>query len=411
MSIFYGKSLKIEIFGASHADEIGIKVAGLPKGIPVDFDALSSFMRRRSPGTDSLTSARHEADVPFFLSGIKNAVTTGSELCAIIKNTDVRRQDYVNLKCIPRPGHADYCAWKKYGLDYDMSGGGVFSGRMTAPLCVLGFIVIEELKRRGITISASAVSSHKGIELRDEAELAKAIGDSVGALVNCKVEGLPIGLGGELFDGIDAAISRLLFAIPGVKGIEFGAGFAASGMYGSENNDEYEVCGNKIKFLSNNAGGVLGGMTSGEPLEFTVAFKPTPSIAKTQKSVDLKSGENTLISVTGRHDPCFALRTPPVVESAAAIALFDVMLTEEKTADLSDYRAQIDRIDGRIIDLLNERLAVCESIAAYKKQYSLPISDSAREEQKLASTPAEYREIFKQIMKNSREYQEKMQNE
>lgn len=411
MSIFYGKSLKIEIFGASHADEIGIKVAGLPKGIPVDFEALSSFMRRRSPGTDPLTSARQEDDIPLFLSGIENAVTTGSELCAIIKNRDVKRRDYVNLKFIPRPGHADFCAWKKYGLDYDMSGGGAFSGRMTAPLCVLGSILTEELKRRGITISANAVSSHKGIELRDEAELAKAIGDSVGALVNCRIEGLPIGLGGELFDGIDAAISRLLFAIPGVKGVEFGAGFAASGMYGSENNDEYEACNGKIKFLSNNAGGVLGGMTSGEPLEFTVAFKPTPSIAKPQKSVDLKSGENAVISVTGRHDPCFALRTPPVVESAAATALFDIMLTEETAIELSDYRAQIDRIDGRIIDLLNERFSVCESIAAYKKEHSIPIFDSAREVQKLAAISPEYREIFEQIMKNSKEFQEKAQHE
>lgn len=406
MSIFYGKALKIQIFGASHADEIGVRVLGLPKGMVVDYAHLRAFMHRRSPGNDPLTSARREADEPVFISGVIDGRTDGHELCAVIKNTDVRSSDYVNLKLIPRPGHADLCAWQKYGNDYDMSGGGVFSGRMTAPLCIIGAIAIEELERRGISVKAHAVSAHPGLDLRDEAQIAMADGDSVGAYVSCRVDGLPAGLGGALFDGLDAEISSLIFSIPGVKGIEFGAGFEAPKMCGSENNDQYAIENGKVVYLSNNSGGILGGVSTGMPLEFRVAFKPTPSIAKAQKSVDLRNMTNVTLSVSGRHDPCFALRTPPVVESAAAIAILDIMLTEDRYTELLDKRRRIDCIDSRIVDLLRERLAVCGEIADYKKALDLPVLDALREKEKLDSIPCELRPVFETIIKCSREFQE-----
>ncbi len=411
MSVFNGKSIRIEIFGASHAEEIGIKVCGLPKGLSVDYTELCSFMHRRSPGFDAATSARRENDTPIFLSGVVDGITDGNMLKAVIKNENVRKEDYVNLRHIPRPGHADLCAWQKYGLEHDMSGGGEFSGRMTAALCIVGGIIIRELAEKGISVSAKAVSAHEGIELRDEAELARAVGDSAGGIVKCCIEGLPVGLGGELFEGIDAEISRLLFAIPGVKGVEFGNGFEAAKLSGSENNDEYMMQNGKVEYLSNNAGGILGGMTTGQPLTFNVAMKPTPSIAKAQRSVDLDSRENVSLSVSGRHDPCFALRTPPIVESVAAIALYDIMLTECRDNDLLSLRSSIDRIDSELIELLNHRLDICGKIADCKRENSLPILDAKRESDKLAAIPQKYHALFCEIMRLSKAYQEEKLHE
>ncbi len=405
MSIFYGKNLIIEVFGTSHAKEIGVKVAGLPEGLELDYDELLAFMKRRSPGQDPLCSSRCEADAPIFLSGVSDGRTNGDTLCAVIKNTDVKKSDYVNLKHIPRPGHADLCAWEKFGLQYDMSGGSVFSGRMTAPICIIGGIILRELERKGISISAEVCSAHMGIDIRDEAELRKADRDSAGGLVRCKVKGLPIGLGGELFSGLDAEIAALIYSIPGVKGLEFGVGFEAAKLSGSENNDEYAIQDRKIVFLSNNCGGVLGGMSTGTPLEFTVAFKPTPSIAKPQRSVDLSTMKEVTLSVCGRHDPCYALRTPPIVESAAAIAIYDIMLTSHLD-DLADFRKKIDCIDGRLIELLNERLSICAEIADFKAKKSLPVYDAAREAEKLSSVPDELSSIFAEIIKTSRQFQE-----
>lgn len=407
MSVFYGKNLIIEVFGASHAEEIGVKVTGLPKGLELDYDELLAFMKRRSPGLDPLCSARHEADIPIFLSGVSEGKTNGDALCAVIKNTDVKKSDYVNLNHVPRPGHADLCAWQKYGLQYDMSGGSVFSGRMTAPICIIGGIILRELERQDISVSAEVCSAHRGIDIRDEAELRKADGDSAGGLVRCRVEGLPIGLGGELFSGLDAEIAALIYSIPGVKGLEFGVGFEAAKLSGSENNDEYSVQDGKIVFLSNNCGGVLGGMSTGTPLEFTVAFKPTPSIAKQQRSVDLSTIKEVTLSISGRHDPCYALRTPPIVESAAAIAIYDIMLTSSEKG-LAGLRNKIDSIDGRLMELLYERLSVCADIADFKAANSLPVYDAAREAEKLSSVPDELRSIFGEIIKTSRQFQEEM---
>lgn len=406
MSVYCGKNLKIEIFGSSHDEALGVSISGLPKGLEVDPDALQQFLGRRSPGNDPLCSKRCESDEPVFTDGVSDGITDGGVVRAIIQNKDARRSDYVNLRSIPRPGHADLAAWYKYGLDFDMSGGGAFSGRMTAALCVVGGIILRELSRCGITVKAQAVSAHPGHSLRDDAQTAAADGDSVGGIVNCSISGLTPGLGGELFDGIDGHIAELIFAIPGVKGIEFGAGFSAAGLLGSQNNDQYAMRSGGLEILSNNAGGVLGGITTGMPLEFSVAFKPTPSISKPQKSVDLKLHENVELRISGRHDSCFALRTPPVVESCAAIALYDIMLTDCATNELSDLRRRIDAIDARVVDLLSERFSLCADIAEYKRAHGLPILDAEREAAKLTCIPQRFRDLYRQIFEISRAYQE-----
>ena len=251
---------------------------------------------------------------------------------AEIKNRDVRSSDYDNVRNVPRPGHADYAARVKYGDGYDMAGGGPFSGRMTAPLCAAGALAIGLLSKNGITVHAKPVEIggvSGGIDAMKEAiEGAKADGDSVGGVVECVADGLPAGVGGPLFGGMEGLISSAVFAIPAVKGIEFGAGFAAARMRGSENNDPFAVENGMVVTTKNDHGGILGGITSGAPLVFRAAFKPTPSIAKEQDSVDLSTLENVKLTVKGRHDPCVVLRAVPAVEAACAIAILDALLTE-----------------------------------------------------------------------------------
>lgn len=326
MSRFKGEKLSFEIFGASHAPEIGICASGLPAGEYVDMEKLRTFLKRRAPGNSELSTPRREADEPIFISGLSDGRTNGDTLKAIIKNTNVRSSDYKALHHLPRPGHADYGAWMKYGMAFDMSGGGPFSGRLTAPLCILGGICLQILESRGVSISAQAVSIGGSSEDFSETILkAKADGDSVGGVVECTISGMPAGLGGELFDGIEGLISRLVFAIPAVKGIEFGAGFKAAAMLGSENNDPFIVENGRVLTEGNNHGGILGGISTGMPIVFRAAFKPTPSIAKVQQSVDLDTMEPAEITVSGRHDPCIVPRAVPVVEAAAAIAMLDLM--------------------------------------------------------------------------------------
>lgn len=326
MSKFKGEKLFFEIFGASHAQEIGVSASGLPAGEDVDIEKLRAFLKRRAPGNSELSTPRREADEPIFLSGLTDSRTNGDTLKAVIKNTNVRSSDYAALRHLPRPGHADFGAWMKYGMDFDMSGGGPFSGRLTAPMCILGGICLQILERRGISISAKAVSiGGKDSDFTETILSAKADGDSVGGVIECTVTGVPAGLGGELFDGIEGLISRLVFAIPAVKGIEFGAGFKAASMLGSENNDPFTVEDGRVLTHGNNHGGILGGISTGMPIVFRAAFKPTPSIAKTQQSVDLDTMEPAEIAVSGRHDPCIVPRAVPVVEAAAAIAMLDLI--------------------------------------------------------------------------------------
>ena len=353
MSSSYGENIRLTIFGQSHSEAIGMTLEGIPAGEKIDCEELYRFLDRRAPGKNNYSTPRRETDIPDFICGMVDSVTCGTPLTAIIRNNDTHSSDYEILKRIPRPGHADYTAEIKYNGFQDYAGGGHFSGRMTAPLCVAGGICKQLLAKEGITIISRVASikdiSDKGTLTESTADkvfpvmddatgqkmidliaATKAEGDSVGGVIECIVDGLPIGLGDPMFDGMENRISNVVFAIPAVKGIEFGAGFAATVMNGSENNDEYYYKDGEVALYSNNAGGILGGITNGKPIRFKVAVKPTPSIAKKQRSVDLVEKKDTLLSVPGRHDPCIVVRAVPCVEAAAAIAVYDALLGRRK---------------------------------------------------------------------------------
>lgn len=353
MSSSYGENLRVHIFGESHGSAVGVTVEGIPAGEAVDLAELQRFLDRRAPGRNAWSTPRKEADVPEFLSGLREGKTCGTPLTAILKSANTRSGDYDALRDVPRPGHADYTAWVKYGESRDSRGGGHFSGRLTAPLCVAGGICLQLLAREGITI-ISRVAAIGGV--RDEGELtastaekafptvsdsageamrsaiaaARAEGDSLGGVIECAVLGLPAGLGDPMFDGMENRIAAAVFGVPAVKGIEFGAGFTAAGLRGSENNDAFSVENGRIITESNHCGGILGGITDGMPLTFRAAVKPTPSIARPQQSVDLNTGEIVPLTVTGRHDPCIVPRAVPCLEAAAAIAVYDALLARRK---------------------------------------------------------------------------------
>ncbi len=328
MSNSFGSCFRFTIFGQSHAPAIGVTMEGLPSGFEIDMEKLSAFMARRAPG-GKYSTARKEADAAEFISGLVDGKTCGAPVTAIIRNKDTRSTDYEYMRYIPRPGHADYTAMVKYGFDRDHSGGGQFSGRLTAPLCIAGAIAMQLLEKQGISISARIESiggerdENKMFEL---IEKVRAEGDSVGGVISCTVDGLPVGLGEPMFGGMENRISQAVFGIPAVKGIEFGAGFAAADMRGSECNDPFVLDNGRVVTEGNNHGGILGGISSGMPINFRVAIKPTPSIAKVQRSVDMQSGVETELQVRGRHDPCIVPRALPCVEAAAAVAVYDALL-------------------------------------------------------------------------------------
>lgn len=328
MSSRYGTNFRIAIFGESHAAAIGVEIEGVPAGSRIDMDELQRFMDRRAPGRSATSTQRREPDVPEFLCGIRDGIATGAPIAAIIRNSDTRSSDYGNLANVPRPGHADYPAEVKFGGHQDKAGGGHFSGRLTAPLCIAGGIALQLLGRRGIAVSAKAVRIGGETDpAKMEAAIlaARADGDSVGGVVEAEVRGVPAGHGDPMFAGIENRIAQAVFGIPAVKGIEFGEGFAAADLRGSENNDPYGMADGKVVPLTNHAGGILGGITTGAPIVFRVAFKPTPSIGKPQDSVDLATGAPVKLVVKGRHDPCVVLRAVPCVEAAAAIAVLDCL--------------------------------------------------------------------------------------
>jgi chorismate synthase len=330
----------------------------LPRDFLVDEEELRAFMKRRAPGQNSMSTQRREPDIPVFLSGMDSGGRlTGETLHAVIRNTDQRSSDYSNLSFVPRPSHADLAARQKYGEGVDLRGGGHFSGRLTAPMCIVGGICLQYLRKRGIDIGAHIYSigdvcdtpfdlakvgaaefdilkkrqefpvicEQAGEKMRMLIESARADGDSVGGVIECAATGLPAGLGEHMFDGIENRISGIIFGIPGVKGIEFGEGFGSARLRGSENNDPIVTDGERIFTATNRAGGILGGMSTGMPLVFRGAMKPTPSIFKEQDSVDMVSMEPVRLQIKGRHDPCIVLRALPVFEAATAIAVYDLL--------------------------------------------------------------------------------------
>ena len=355
MASIFGNRLKISIFGQSHSEAIGVVIDGLPAGFEPDMEKLRAFCARRSAVGKKGVTMRKEADEAKIVSGLFNGKTCGAPLCALIGNTDVRSSDYDKMKTTPRPSHADYCAAVKYGGFADYRGGGHFSGRLTAPLVFAGGLCVQLLASRGIRVGGRVksignaydryidpaevdgeildeIEAHEfptlgdGEAMQKEIESARLAADSVGGQVECFILGLPCGVGEPMFDGLESRISAAVFAVPAVKGIEFGEGFALTGIRGSEANDEFYMDGDAVRTRTNSNGGILGGISTGMPVVFSAAFKPTPSIGLPQKSVDLETMCDTDLQIRGRHDPCVVVRALPCVESAAAIAVCDMIL-------------------------------------------------------------------------------------
>lgn len=356
MSSTYGENLKLSIFGQSHGPAIGMTLDGIPAGLPVDFDKLQAFLNRRAPGQNDWSTPRKEADRPEFLGGVLDGYTCGAPIAAVIYNKNTRSGDYDNLKNCPRPGHADYTAQVKYGGFQDAAGGGHFSGRLTAPLCIAGGLCKQWLEEMGIHIVAhiawiGSIDDNRfdpinpnlsgvnadfpvlnrvcGEQMQKVIAEAKKMCDSVGGIIECAITGLPAGLGEPMFGGVENRIAQIIYGIPAVKGILFGS--PCQDYRGSQYNDTLLSEDNTVRAKTNHCGGILGGITNGMPVIFEVSLKPTPSIAKPQETVNLQTGETTTIEIKGRHDPCIVPRAVPVVEAAAAIAIYDLILGNTQT--------------------------------------------------------------------------------
>ena len=370
MSSLFGTTLRVSIFGQSHSQAIGCVIDGLPAGFKLNEDALQEFMSRRAPGQNAWSTPRKEADAPQIVSGLNDrGETCGAPLAALIYNTNTRSGDYDELRRVPRPGHADFTAWAKWHGSQDVPGGGHFSARLTAPLCVAGGIALQLLAQHGIRIAAHvlqvadkkdepfdalvnspAANDHLNEQMdalqsgwksrsfptidntaaehmKDAIAQARKQGDSVGGVVECVARGMPAGIGGPRYDGLQGSIARVVFGIPAVKGLEFGTGFDVASMTGSQNKDPYEIRDGMVVPTTNNAGGTLGGISTGAPILFRMAVKPTPSIALPQQSVDLEEMREATLEVRGRHDPCVAARAVPIAEAAMALAILDSWLT------------------------------------------------------------------------------------
>ena len=356
MSSNIGKYIKMQIFGESHGPAIGVVLDGLPHGEIIDMDAIAVQMKRRAPGGDATSTPRREADAPEILSGMLNGKTTGAPLCAIIRNTNTRSGDYAELRDTPRPSHADFPASIRFNGCNDLSGSGHFSGRLTAPITFAGAVCRQILERRGITVgghiysvggvydrpfdavnvredqlhalsqrSFSVISADAEQKMRDVIEDARTHGDSVGGSVEIAVTGMPAGCGDMMFGSVESRISEALFGVPAVKGIEFGAGFGLAAMRGSEANDRYSADGEKIVTLTNNNGGLLGGLTNGMPLIIRAALKPTPSISAQQQTLNVRTMKSEPLTISGRHDPCIVGRALPAVENVICYVLCDIV--------------------------------------------------------------------------------------
>ncbi|WP_306569541.1 chorismate synthase [Faecalispora jeddahensis] len=356
MSSSFGDSVRISIFGESHGEAIGVVLDNLPAGCSIDEEQLALQMARRAPGRDLASTPRSEGDQVRIVSGLLNGKTTGAPLCGMIENTNTRSSDYESLRVLPRPGHADYTGAVRYNGANDVRGGGHFSGRLTASLTFAGAVCRQILSVHGIRIGAHAlrIASISGTAfdpvevpdallerlsteyfslidrsveaaMREEIEEARKCADSVGGVVECAVTGVPAGIGSPMFYGVENVLSSILFGVPAVKGVEFGDGFAAASLHGSENNDAFTAENGQVKTRTNHCGGILGGITTGMPLILRAAFKPTPSIGREQNTVNLNTLQNEPLVVHGRHDPCIVPRAIPVVEAAVAVGLVNLM--------------------------------------------------------------------------------------
>lgn len=359
MSSIWTNGIQISIFGESHSPAIGVVLDHLPADKQIDLAEVRAFLRRRQARSDGTTTTRLEPDLPEVISGLVNNRTTGTPLCMMIKNTNVRSGDYKNLQTAVRPGHADYTGFLKYHGANDIRGGGHFSGRLTACLVMAGAVCAQILAQYGVESAAHLLSVRhlKGTpidtmqitkqELKSIRELpfpvidskqrqdvisfindTRMSLDSVGGIVECVTLGMPAGIGEPMMGGIENLLSSLLFSIPGVKGVEFGDGFACTEHYGSENNDPFVMKNDTVQTTSNHNGGILGGITSGMPINVRVALKPTPSIARPQQTVDVAEQKDTTLEIVGRHDPCIAVRAVPVVEACCSIALLSAFVKE-----------------------------------------------------------------------------------
>lgn len=357
MSSIVCDKIKVSIFGESHGEGIGCVIDGLPAGIKLDMDKIYQDLSRRAPGKDKTATARLEKDIPHILSGVLNQTTTGAPLAMMIENTNAHSGDYENVMTVPRPSHSDYPAFVKYHGYNDSRGGGHFSGRLTAPVVFAGAIAKQILEPKGIQIGAhikrignicdacfdknqisksmleelssktfSTISEEAEEKMRAEIETYRMEQDSIGGEIECAAIGLPVGIGGNMFDTVEGKLAGILFGIPAVKGVQFGLGFDFAKANASKVNDEYEIKEGKVALLSNHNGGILGGITTGAPIVLSVAIKPTPSIGKEQRSVNLQTLENETLAIKGRHDPCIVPRAVPVIEAAVALGILDLML-------------------------------------------------------------------------------------
>lgn len=358
MSSSFGNQFKVQVFGQSHGEKIGVVLDGVPAGIKLDMDEINAMIDRRKGGKNAYSTARSESDIPHIVSGVVNNVTCGGAICALFDNANTRSGDYKKSEDLLRPSHADFTAWVKYDGFQDRSGGGFFSGRLTLPQVFAGAVCKQILRAHGIEIfghvaqigdikddlfhpvSVKPVSFHtqfpvlnedKGKEMVAFMEQVAREGDSVGGIIECAVTGMPIGIGEPLFDNLESHISRCVFTVPAVKGIEFGMGFDGVIKKGSEVNDPYAIRDGKVVTTTNNSGGIAGGISNGMPIIFRVAMKPTPSIYKEQKTVDYKTKEETILQINGRHDPCIVPRALPCIEAAAAMAIYDLFLISKCT--------------------------------------------------------------------------------
>lgn len=443
MKSTFGLNIRITMEGASHGEFVRCTAIGLPKGIQVDMDGLMTFMARRRGGQRN-TTPRREDDVPEFLSGLVDGVTDGMPLVVSIPNKNQRSGDYNGFADTPRPSHADYTSRLRYP-DCDLRGGGHFSARLTAPLCAVGYVCMCALREKGIYIGAHLgqvgtikdkafdpvavteadfapatgmpVLDPVAAEAMDQAiQEAARCGDSIGGMVECAVVGVPAGVGTPLGNGIENRISAAMYVLGALRGVEFGAGFNAVTMRGSQHNDPYVIRDGQVATESNHSGGVQAGITNGMPILFRCAFKPTASISMEQRTVSLSRMEETTIAISGRHDPCIAVRAVPCVEAVTAITILDAMMDAD-AGDMAQCRRAIDSINNRLVELLCRRMELAGAIAREKELLGLPTYDPEREQLILDKVKAmadavdqgkgeSMAQIFREIMRITREYED-----